>query len=371
MRIVLTGGVTGGHIYPAIAIGDKFRTEDPNNAVVYIASGHPLERQIIPDAGYELYEVDSEPLSRKNFLHLFKTFGNTVKGRMEAISIMRKFKPDVVISTGSYVSVPVVLAAHALGASVYLHEQNGYPGVSNRTMARFAKAVFLGFDAAAKYFPDSATLVSSGNPVRKEFYGRDRAADRKALGIPEDDMVIMVFGGSQGAETTNAVGERLAEKYAGKEGYTLIWGTGSAYYDQMGTDIDAKGIAADNIRVMPYISDMPAMLSACDVSICRSGALSVAETTMAGRCAIFIPSPNVTEDHQYHNARAVADKGGAFIVTEDEGAYKAAGEICKILDKLDANRSLIREMEEASLSLAPSRASDIIYEKIMETYKSR
>ncbi len=151
MKIVLTGGCTGGHIYPALAIGDKFIEKDQANEVIYIASGAPLERSIIPDHGYKLYEVESEPLDRSDIKKIIRTISLTLKGRRQSLHIMKDFKPDVVVSTGSFVSVPVVLAAHSLGASIYLHEQNGFPGISNRFLARFARKVFLGFDAAREY----------------------------------------------------------------------------------------------------------------------------------------------------------------------------------------------------------------------------
>ena len=368
MRIVLTGGVTGGHIYPAIAIGDRFRAADPTCEVIYIAGGHPLEKEIIPNAGYELFAVHSEPLYRGSVVKVGKTLANVMKGRSEALKIMKEFKPDFVVSTGSYVSVPVVLAARKFGADIYLHEQNGFPGISNKALAGLASRVFLGFSSAASYFKDDEKLVYSGNPVRSEFSGRDRSLDRKELGIGDKDFVVMVFGGSQGSETTNMVGEALAREYAGREGVCLIWGTGEKYYDEIKNKLEAEGFGADNIRIMPYISDMPQMLSACDITISRSGALSVAETTMAGRAAIFIPSPNVTEDHQYYNAKAVADNGGAFIVREDNGNEALVSEIKNIIRTLGNDREEITRMGEASQKLAPVNATDIIYNTIMETY---
>ena len=367
MRIVLTGGVTGGHIYPAIAIGDRFRSADPTCEIIYIAGGHPLEKEIIPNAGYELFEVHSEPLYRGSIARAGKTLTNVMKGRSEALKIMRKFKPDLVVSTGSYVSVPVVLAARKIGADIYLHEQNGFPGISNKALAGLANRVFLGFTSAAPYFKDDEKLVYSGNPVRSDFYGRDKLRDRQELGIDENDFVVMVFGGSQGSETTNRVGEALAREYTDKEGVCIIWGTGDKYYDEIKSRLESEGLCADNIRIMPYISDMPKMLSACDITISRSGALSVAETTMAGRAAIFIPSPNVTEDHQYYNAKAVADKGGAFIVREDNGEDALIAEINDIIKTLGNDREELLRMGESSHALAPVNATDIIYDKIMET----
>lgn len=366
MRIVLTGGATGGHIYPALAIGDAFKARDPETEIIYIASGRPLEKSIIPDHGYELYEVETAPLDRRSIAKAAVTAAKVLKGRQQARKIMKKFRPDIVVSTGSYVSVPVVLAGRSLGASVYLHEQNGYPGVSNKLLSRFATKVFLGFEAAREYFADKSKIVYSGNPVRSDFSGRSREADRAALGIPADGFVIMVFGGSLGSETTNTVGEAIAREYAGRDGYTVIWGTGSMYYDEIAERLGKEGFAPDNVRISAFIKNMPEMLSAADISISRSGALSTAETTMEGRAAIFIPSPNVTADHQYYNAKAVADAGGAFIVREHDDMVS---EILSIIDTLDKDRDQLAAMEEASRSVAPVRATDIIYNTIMETYR--
>ena len=279
---------------------------------------------------------------------------------------MKSFRPDVVVSTGSYVSVPVVLAGKSLGASIYLHEQNGYPGVSNRFLARFATKVFLGFEAAREHFADQSKIIYSGNPVRSDFRGRNRQDDRRTLGIPEDDLVIMVFGGSRGSETTNTVGEEIAREYAGRKGYTVIWGTGSMYYDEITERFAREGFSPDNERISAFIKNMPEVLSAADMTISRSGALSTAETTMEGRAAIFIPSPNVTADHQYYNAKAVADAGGAFIVRENENTVR---DVMRIIRSLDSDREQIRQMEAASRSVAPVHATDIICDTIMETYR--
>ena len=361
MRIVLTGGCTGGHIYPALAIGDKFREEDPACEIIYIACGEPLERAIIPAHGYRLYEVEATGLDRSNPARFYSTLKRTMKGSDEAVKILSEFVPDAVISTGSFVSVPVVLAAKKLRIPVYIHEQNGFPGVSNRMAARFARNVFLGFESAREHFKQKNKIIYSGNPVRAEFCGRDRDADRDALGILQNDLVIMIFGGSLGSATTNAIGEAVARKYAGKEGYTVIWGTGKDYFDEISERLEEEGFAPDNVRISAYIDDMPQTVSAADIVISRSGALSTAETTMVGRAAIFIPSPNVTADHQYYNAKAVADAGGAMIIREDGDT---ADKVLDALAGLDNNRDRIREMAEASRSIAPVHATDIIYRTV-------
>jgi len=366
MRIVLTGGCTGGHIYPALAIGDRFREKDPSGKVIYIATGEPLERQIIPAHGYELLEVESTWLDRSDPARFAATVRKTMRGIRQAKKIMRKFRPDAVISTGSFVSVPVVLAAFSLRVPVYLHEQNGFPGVSNRIAAGRARRVFLGFESARQYFKNKKGIVYSGNPVRSDFAGRDQKADRKALGIPEKDLVIMVFGGSLGSETTNLIGEAVAREYADRDGYTVIWGTGRDYYDDINKRLKAEGFAPANVRISAYINDMPAQLSACDLTISRSGALSTAEVTMAGRAAIFVPSPNVTADHQFYNAKAVADAGGAVIVREEAGTKD---KVMEEIRRIDADRELLGRMKEASLSVAPVHATDIIYDTVIQTIR--
>lgn len=369
MKIVLTGGCTGGHIYPALAIGDKFKEKDSNNEVIYIAHPWGLETKIVPAAGYELKLVTAQWIDRSNPIRIVKTIAGTLKGRREAYKIMKEYKPDLVVSTGSFVSVPVVLAAVKLGVPIYIHEQNAFPGISNRLLSRYARKVFLGFNGGHELFKEQDKLIYSGNPVRKDFYGRDAASDREKLGVELNDRVIMIFGGSLGSDAINKIGQALAEKYYNKDGVTVIWGTGRDYYDSVRESLNGKGIEeGSNIRVSPYINDMPAILSASDLAIARSGALSVAEITMTGCPAIFVPSPNVTADHQYHNAKAVADVGGAVIVREgDNTVTDVMNEINSLMDDPDKFAS----MKEASLSIAPVHATDLIYDEIMKDLTSR
>ena len=364
MKVVLTGGCTGGHIYPALAIGDRFRAASDSNEVIYIAHQYGLETRIVPAAGYELKIVTAQWFDRSNPIRLVKTVLETLKGRREAYRIIREFKPDVVVSTGSFVSVPVVLAAAKAGIPIYIHEQNAFPGISNRMLSRYARKVFLGFNGGHEHFKQKEKLMYVGNPVRKDFYDRSRDADRQSLGIPSDDFVITVFGGSLGSKAMNDIGFELAKEYAGKENVTVIWGTGREYYDGVSAELQSLGlIESPNLRVSPYIDNMPAVLSASSVVISRSGALSVAETTMIGRAAIFVPSPNVTADHKYHNAKAVADVGGAVIVREGEDT---SDKVMREVRRLYENRELLADMEVACHSIAPERATEIIYEEIMK-----
>ena len=366
MRVILTGGCTGGHIYPAIAIGNKIREKRPNAEIIYVAHQWGLETTIVPKAGYDLKIVTAEWFDRKNPVRIAKTLMCTLKGRKEAYKIMKEFKPNVVISTGSFVSVPVVLAAHKYGARIYIQEQNAFPGLSNKILSKYARKIFLGFEKGRDQFDNPDKCIYSGNPVRADFYGRDKKQDREALGVASEDFVIMAFGGSLGSSTINDIEIELIKEYGGKEGVTLILGAGRDYYDSVMETLEKEGLSDfSNVRISPYIDGVPETLSVSDVVIARSGALSVAEITMSGRAAIFVPSPNVTADHQYFNAKAVADKGGAIIVRENDDTTKS---VLSAVDELKEEPSKCAKMGEASLSIAPTRAADIIYEEIMEDY---
>lgn len=368
MKIILTGGITGGHIYPALAIGDKFKEMDPECEILYIGNERGMEREIVPKHGFKLVTVPSKSVDRSNVLKMAETLAVTGNGRGKAYRIMKKFKPDIIISTGSYVSVPVVLAAHKYGAKVFIHEQNAYPGMANRFLSKYAEKVFLGFEDAGKYFKQNSKLQYAGNPVRREFYGKDQKEARRILNIPEGDFVITAFGGSQGATTINETALELIRRYGNDVNVTILFATGKRFYEDVIQNMEALGIAdKDNVRILPYIQDMANTLAATDIAICRSGALSVSEITMSGCPAIFIPSPNVTGDHQYYNAKAVVDNGGAVMVREDEDT---PGRVANVLKELLQDPELVSQMSEKSLKCAPIDATDIVYKGIMDIWKT-
>lgn len=364
----MTGGITGGHIYPALAIADQFKQFDSDAEFLYLGSDEGMERYIVPRYGYELKYIDSRWFDRSSPFKLAKTLFKNERGKRQAISVMKQFKPDFVMSTGSFVSVPVVLAAKSLKIPVYIHEQNAYPGVANKLLSKYARRVFLGFEAARKYFP-SEKVVYTGNPVRSEFGEQNRECARDELGIPQNDFVVLIFGGSLGAETINDIGLEIVNKYGNDDNVTILFGTGKDYFEHVKTRLNAGGKEAPtNVRVMPYISEMAKMLSASNVIICRSGALSTAEVTMAGRAAIFVPSPNVTGDHQYYNAKAVADNGGAVLITENGDVELR---VLNALKALSTDATLLEDMEEGSLKSAPIDAAKIICEEIISDVKAR
>jgi UDP-N-acetylglucosamine--N-acetylmuramyl-(pentapeptide) pyrophosphoryl-undecaprenol N-acetylglucosamine transferase len=364
MRAIVTGGGTGGHIYPALAIADKIKEKDSNAEILYVGNDIGLEKDIVPGSGYPMELVSAKWLDRSNIFKIFDTGFTTMKGIRQSMKIMKKFKPDVVIGTGGFVCVPVIYAGHKYGARCYLHEQNAYPGVANKTLEKFVEKVFMGFPEAAHYFKEPQKHVVTGNPVRSRFAGVNREAAREKLGLDRDDFVVFSFGGSQGAQKINEVVFDLMKYMNGQAGKVLFFGTGSQYYDDILKRIKTENIElGDNIRIESYINNMEDYLGASDLIISRAGALSVAETCTCGRAAILVPSPNVTGNHQYFNAKSVADRGGAVLIEEKDLTGEGLIEEVK---KLEADPEMLRKMGEASLKCAPADATDLIYANICE-----
>lgn len=366
MKMIVTGGGTGGHIYPALAIADKFREMDPETEILYIGNVDGIENEVVPKAGYDFKMVTTRWFDKVNPIEFVKTGWAVSKGVRESKQIIKEFKPDVIVGTGGYACVPMLIAGSLMKVRTYIHEQNAYPGLANRTLERRMDNVFLGFDAAAQFFKCPEKHVSAGNPVRKSFFTTTKREAREKLGIPQDDFVVFTFGGSLGARKINEVAFELMEIFNGHEGVSMIIGTGKWM------DKDAEKMLAernievkDNIRIKGYIENMDLHLLACDLVICRSGALSVAETTVCGKAAIFVPYPYATGNHQYYNAKAVADKGGAFVIEEKDLVIE---DVVQEVLSLKNNPEKLAEMSKASRDCAPVKALDIIYNKINENY---
>ncbi len=364
MRVIVTGGGTGGHIYPALAIADKFKEQEPETEILYVGNEEGIEKDVVPKSGYPMELVDARWLDKSNPWQLIKTGVRVTKGILEAGRVMRKFKPDVVIGTGGYVCFPVILAGKRFGAKTFLHEQNAFPGLANRTLEKYVNKVFLGFSDAAKYFKDPSKMVEAGNPVRKSFFSLDKAEARAKLGFPQEDFVVFSFGGSLGAEKINEVAFELMEALNGHEKVRMVFGTGKWYYDSIIEKAAEREITlCENIIIKDYIDDMENYLAASDLIISRAGALSVAETTVCGRASILIPSPNVTGNHQYFNAKAVADRGGAILLEEKD--LTAEGLIKEVMH-LKNNPEIAEKMGRAAKACAPMKALDIIYGEIKD-----
>lgn len=363
----MTGGGTGGHIYPAVAIADEIRQRYEDAEILFVGAEIGLEKDLVPKCGYNIELIQADGFNRKKLMTNFVAIKRIMNGSKRAKEILKEYKPDMVIGTGGYASMPVTRAAQKMGIPTYVHEQNAFPGMTNKMLERKARNVFLGFGAASTYFKHPEKHVTCGNPVRDDFIKADREKARAALGIKPDDFVLLAFGGSQGAGRINKAMMKVIETFNGKENFKIILGTGSYYYDVIHKEFRDNGVELqENISILEYIDDMPKYLAASDLMIGRSGALSVAEVTVCGVPAIFVPSPNVTGNHQYFNAKAVEEKGGAIIIEEkDLDDEKLVSEI----QKLKNNPEMLKKMSTKSLECSLPEAAKVIVDKVLETYK--
>lgn len=367
MRVIMTGGGTGGHIYPAVAIADEIKRCDRDAEILFVGAEIGMEGTLVPKCGYDIELIPVEGFERGRILCNIDILQKYHKANKKSKKIIRDFKPDVVIGTGGYASAPVVKTAQKMGIPTYIHEQNAFPGISNKMQEKKAVRVFLGFAEGSAHFRYPEKHVVTGNPVRTDFIKADRQKTRQALGFKDNDFVLLAFGGSQGAGRINKAMIKVVEAFNGVGDIRICLGTGKHYYDAIIKELQESGVELkDNIKVMEYIDDMPKYLSAADLVVSRSGALTVAEVTVCGRPAAFIPSPNVSGNHQFFNARAVEEKGGAIIIEEKE---LDNDKLISIILGLKNDPQALHEMSEKSAACALPDAVKIIYDSVIDTYK--
>ncbi|HEY8489265.1 MAG TPA: undecaprenyldiphospho-muramoylpentapeptide beta-N-acetylglucosaminyltransferase, partial [Thermaerobacter sp.] len=298
MRVLLTGGGTGGHIYPALAIAVELKRRVPGCEMLYVGTREGLESRIVPRAGLAFATISARGLMRKGPRELVAGILALSRGLIQADRIVARFRPDVVVGTGGYVAAPVALAAVRRRVPVVIQEQNAVPGATNRLLARWAQAVCVPFAEAARFFPEGARVVVTGNPVRPEIVAARREEARARLGLDGTEPVVLVTGGSRGAERVNRAALELAVAVAGWARGVLLWASGERYHGEMAAGL-ARRLAevgcdpGPRVRLFPYIDDMPTAYAAADLYIGRAGATTLAEITARGLPAVLVPSPHV------------------------------------------------------------------------------
>lgn len=364
MRVIMSGGGTGGHIYPAIAIADRIKERCNKAQILFIGTERGLEKDIVPDNGYPIEFIEVSGLDRKNLLNNFKVIKKYLDAKKKVKKIIEDFKPDLVIGTGGYVSAPVVKMASKLGIKSYIHEQNAIAGVANKMLEKDVDNIFLGFLEAENHFKSKEKHIYSGNPVRDVFFKAKKEKSREILGFDEDDFVIFAFGGSQGAAKINRAIIDTLPKISQSDSIKLVFATGKRYFEPVLTEIKDRGIdIKENIEILEYIRDIHLYISAADIVISRSGALTVSEISVCGTPSILIPSPNVAGNHQMFNAKVLADRGGAVIV-EEKNLDKNI--IFDEISRLESDRNELEKMSRITKSVAPLDASDIIYYNVLK-----
>jgi len=365
LRIVITGGGTGGHIYPALAIAKGMLANYPESKVLYIGTPGGVEAELVPKEGIDFHPVVSEGWNRKLSWQTPMVGIRLARGIMQAWSVLGKFKPHVVVGTGGFVCCPVMLAAALRGFPVVLHEQNAWPGLTNRYLSRLAQAVCLTFPEAARHFSRKNNVHVTGMPVRAAIGSVTREAGSIKLNLDPSLFTVLVVGGSRGARSINKAAIKLVKEIRGRSDIQLIHVTGKTGYREMLTWIAEEEICLmenRNITIMPYIYQIENALAAADLVITRAGAAFISELLICGRPSILIPYPQATENHQEHNARVLGKKmAGMVILDKDLDGNSLWRQVLYLME----SPKLLRDMSDQAKTLAKPNALDSILEIII------
>ncbi len=366
MRVLITGGGTGGHINPALAIAQKIKNENPSNEILYVGTKNSLESELVPKAGFEFGYVSAKYLRRKISLENIKTLFASAKGVIDSLKIINQFKPDIVVGTGGYVCGPVVLAASLKKIPTMIHEQNVFPGITNKILSKVVDVVAISFAEAEKYFPEDAVkkLVLVGNPVRKDILTADRRKSRIKLNLSSDTILIYSFGGSGGQPSLNKAIIDVIKKYNKQKGIRIIHVTGKNHHHDFMNQINEDNIdIGDNIVILDYMYDAATALSASDIVIGSAGAITIAEITVTGVPSVLIPKTYTAENHQEYNARALEKVGAAKVILEKN---LNGSELIKAIEEIIENKSVLRTMSLNSKKMGNTDVENKIYESMLK-----
>jgi UDP-N-acetylglucosamine--N-acetylmuramyl-(pentapeptide) pyrophosphoryl-undecaprenol N-acetylglucosamine transferase len=354
MKIVVSGGGTGGHIYPALALIKEIKKLNPNAEFLYIGTKKGLESKLVPREGIPFEAITITGFKRKLSVENVKTVLRFLKGVSDCKKLMKAFKPDVVIGTGGYVAGPVVYGAAKLGIPTIIHEQNSVPGLTNKFLSRYVDKVAISFEQSKSYFPEKK-VVLTGNPRASEVLNQDARKGRSTVGLNEKEKAVLIVGGSQGARPINdAFLSSLNE--AGKRNYQFLYVTGEVHYNKVMEEVKKVG-SPDNIIIKPFIHNMPEVLAGIDLVVARAGATTLAEITALGLPSILIPSPYVTNNHQEKNARALEENGACIVRLENELTSQT---LIEDIDKILLDNKYLTTMKQASKELGmPNAARDL------------
>ncbi len=371
MRVLFCGGGTGGHITPALAMADMLKQNCKSADFAFVGRCGGRENSAITKEGYKLYELDvsgiSRSLSPKNLASVYKALAATKKAK----EIIKEFRPDIVIGTGGYVSFPVLRAGVKSRIPTVLHESNSYPGLVTRLMGKRCDKVLLCSERALKHLKHKHNAAVTGNPVRSAFKCITKSEARRKLGIPDGDFFILSFGGSLGAEKINYAVTEYMKKYTGARGLTYIHATGLSGFEKYRELSERFSRESPKFRILPYIEQMPVYLSGCDIVISRSGAMTLAEICQVGIPPILIPSPYVTDNHQFENAKALADEGCAIILEEEKLTPQS---LESAINQLRFDRSIRKSIEGNLKNKKKANAERKIYDeitKVLSRYQKR
>ena len=371
MRVLLTGGGTSGHVNPALAIADIIKAHDPTAEIAYIGTERGIEKKLVEKEFYKFYPINIRGIKRSLSPSNIKTAYTILTAPSKARQIIEQFHPDVVIGTGGYVCWPPLKAAAQMGIPTVIHESNSYPGLAVRKLEDKVDIILTNFKSTAEYLKDKSKAVNVGNPVRESFGDVSKEEARQRLGIPENvKFVILSFGGSLGAPKLNEAAVAVMKGFASaREDVMHIHSGGRNHYEEAAKSFADEGLSGNSRLVLKdYIYDMSTYMTAADLVICRAGAMTLTELAMMRKAAILIPSPYVTDNHQYKNAKALADKGAAILMEEKS---ITAESICEVVDKVYSNGAYAESLGSSVAEFARADTGERIYEEITRLIKNK
>ena len=374
LKVIISGGGTGGHIFPALSIADKLKELNPETEILFVGAAGRMEMEKVPAAGYRIEGLPMAGLQRKLTLSNLALPFKVLKSISMAKKLIREFKPDIAIGVGGYASAPLLWAAGRLGVPTLIQEQNGYAGLTNKIVGKKAKSICVAYDGMERFFP-ADRIVFSGNPIRKEIVPATEEMRKEAMefyGLNPQKKHIFIVGGSLGSGTlNNAMKKWISDGCPGGDGIEIIWQCGKFYkpsVDAFMKEAEAAGLGGavlKQIQHSDFIKRMDLAYAAADVVISRSGASSVSELCAAHKATIFVPSPNVAEDHQTHNAMALVNKDAAVLVKDAEAVEKLLPAACALTENPDR----IAQLEKNIAVLAKTDAAMTIAEEVYRVIK--
>jgi len=371
MRVIVAAAGTAGHINPGLAIANKIKENEPKSEIIFIGTTRGLENDLVPRAGYELKTIEAYGLSKQISIENFKKICTTLKATGKARKIIQDFKPDVIVGAGGYICGPVVWAGKKEKIPVVLHESNAFPGKAVKLLAKKADKVLISFEEARPKIKGAKKIVFTGTPVKiekKEYTQEEKRTILHNGGLTENLPTILIFGGSQGAQKINEAVIGILENKLNKE-YQIIWATGPKQYNAIKEELEQKNIDIKNIqnaKILPYIYNMEELMNVSDVIVARSGAMTITEISNLGKPSILVPLPNVSQDHQLHNAKVLADVGAAKIILNNE---LTKDNLNTEIEEIIKNPEQKKKMEEKALSKSVKNVQEKIYREISKVIK--
>jgi len=355
MRVVISAGGTGGHIYPAIAIINKIKEEEPKSEILYIGTTDRMEKDLIPELGIRYEGINISGLKRKLTLENVKVLIKFLQARTKCKKIIKEFNPDVVIGAGGYVTGPVIWAAKKLGKKTFIHEQNSVIGLSNKYLTKYADKIGVSFESTMELFPKEKVRLT-GNPCSEKAI-KLKKANKEDYGLDKNKKLVLIVMGSLGSKTVNDKITSFLSDFKNKD-YQVLFVTGDTYYDNV-----KKLKVPNNVIIKPFIKDLPSLMKSTDLIVTRAGASTMSEILVLGLPAIFIPSPYVTNNHQYKNAMDLVNKKAGLILEESN---LTKDNLINLIDKTLSNKEEYDKMKNNLKKLGIKDSSTRIYEILKE-----